>query len=55
MQTEWIINHILVVLGMTEQPDMGGQMSFNTPEEAEAANLPVGTVIMIGGRKAVIE
>lgn len=38
-----------------QQPDMGGQMSFNTLEEAEAANLPVGTVIMIGGRKAVIE
>lgn len=38
------------------QGGMGGQpLSFNTPQEAEAANLPVGTVIMIGGRKAVIE
>lgn len=37
------------------QGGMGGPMSFNTPQEAEAANLPVGTVIMVGGRKAVIE
>ncbi len=38
------------------QGGMGGQpLSFNTPQEAEAENLPVGTVIMIGGRKAVIE
>lgn len=36
--------------GMGEQP-----LSFNTPQEAEQANLPIGTVIMIGGRKAVIE
>lgn len=36
--------------GMGQQP-----ISFNTPEEAEAANLPVGTMIMINGRKAVIE
>ena len=32
-----------------------GNLSFNSPEEAEAANLPVGTVIFIGGRKAVVE
>lgn len=32
-----------------------GGAAFNTLEEAEAANLPPGTVITIGGRKAVIE
>lgn len=38
------------------QGGMGGQpISFNTPQEAEQANLPVGTVIMVGGRKAVVE
>lgn len=35
---------------------IGGQpLSFNSLQEAEQANLPIGTVIMIGGRKAVIE
>jgi hypothetical protein len=29
--------------------------SFATPEEAEAANLPPGTQITIGGRGAVVE
>jgi hypothetical protein len=29
--------------------------SFATVEEAEAANLPKGTVVLINGRKAVIE
>lgn len=29
--------------------------SFDTPEAAEAANLPAGTTIMVGGRKAVVE
>lgn len=34
----------------------GGQsLSFNTPEEAEAANLPPGTIVIINGRKAVVE
>ena len=35
---------------------IGGQpLSFNSLQEAEQANLPIGTVIIIGGRKAVIE
>jgi hypothetical protein len=29
--------------------------SFDSVEEAEAANLPKGTIIMIGGRRAVVE
>jgi len=32
-----------------------GFPTFATVEEAEAANLPVGTVVMINGRRAVIE
>lgn len=33
----------------------GETRSFNTVEEAEAANLPKGTEITIGGRRAVVE
>jgi hypothetical protein len=33
----------------------GGPQSFNTPEEAEAANLPKGTIVVIGGRRARID
>lgn len=35
------------------QPSLG--TSFNTPEEAEAANLPKGTKITVGGRPAIVE
>jgi len=33
----------------------GGGNVFNTVEEAEAANLPPGTQVTIGGKKAIIE
>ena len=33
----------------------GGANVFNTVEEAEAANLPPGTEVTIGGKKAIIE
>lgn len=33
----------------------GGARSFASPEEAEAANLPPGTRITVGGRPAVVE
>ena len=38
--------------------DLGGDNqppSFNTPEEAEAANLKKGTIVVIGGRRARID
>jgi hypothetical protein len=35
--------------------DGGGANVFNTVEEAEAANLPPGTEVTIGGKKAIIE
>lgn len=34
--------------------DEGSQLEFNTLQEAEAANLPKGTAIKIGGRKAKV-
>jgi len=39
----------------TQRAATGGGTTFNTVEEAEAANLPVGTVITIDGQKAIIE
>ena len=35
--------------------DGGGKTSFNSVREAEAANLPKGTIITINGRRAVVE
>lgn len=37
------------------RPDQGKTKSFKTVEEAEAANLPKGTEILINGRRAVVE
>lgn len=37
------------------QGGSGGKTSFNSVKEAEAANLPKGTVITINGRRAVVE
>ena len=44
MQTEWIINHILVVPG--NNLIWVVKCHLTRPEEAEAANLPVVLVIM---------
>lgn len=41
--------------GANMPPPAPQSLSFGTPQEAEAANLPSGTVVMINGRKAVIE
>ena len=35
-------------------PSVDGIPTFNTIEEAEAANLPLGTRVIIGGRDAII-
>jgi hypothetical protein len=45
-------------LGMYTLPDKyspGDALSFDTIEAAESANLPVGTEILVGGRKAIVE
>lgn len=47
------------VVEMTQAMQAPGVVSdmptFATPEEAEAANLPIGTQILIGGRPAIVE
>jgi hypothetical protein len=45
-----------VVSGFSiEDEESGESTKFNSLEEAEAANLPAGTVVYIDGRKAVVE
>ena len=39
----------------SKKETFGSDVSFNSVEEAESANLPVGTKIIINGRRAVIE
>ena len=46
-----------VVTDMTAdvEPNQGTLQNFTSVQEAEAANLPKGTIITINGRKAVVE
>ena len=48
------INRLNRALGGERQPATQAQ-SFDTPEQAEAAKLPKGTIVVIGGRRARID
>lgn len=56
------IKDLRSIIGSSGQGQMAPQSGqgtsvprFNTPEEAESANLPPGTIISINGRRAVVE
>lgn len=44
-----------IVHGQAGAPDQSAPTEFGSVEEAEAANLPPGTEIIIGGRRAIVE
>lgn len=49
------VDQIQPAIGASQMQGQDMGMTFSTPEEAEAANLPVGTIVIINGRRAVIE
>jgi hypothetical protein len=51
------VNHVHITMnaGVNEKPAVNKTHKFNTVAQAEAAKLPKGTLVYIGGRKAVIE